>query len=185
MPARTRSACVRASPTRRFEAMSSESARASSAAESRFRIDAPNSHPRVVKVVALDWPSEALAERLAQERWNGAGFLTASAFSAAPQPDARFSMNAWLSDLSGRTRHLLQEVDGADQVVMIAAVGASVPAAGIIGEACSLKRVATTALIIGGACASDQALSRTLAQLRPWALMVVVAGSDAYVADML
>jgi hypothetical protein len=34
--------------------MATESARASSAAESRFRIDAPNSRPRVVKMVALD-----------------------------------------------------------------------------------------------------------------------------------
>jgi hypothetical protein len=165
--------------------MASESVRASSAAESRYRIDAPNSRPRAVKVVALDCPSEALAERLAQERWNGAAFLTASAFSAAPQADGRFSMQTWLSDLSGRTKHLLQEIDGADHVVMIAAAGESVPAAGIIGETCSLKRVATTALIIGDASACDQALSRTLAQVRPWALMVVVAGAEAYVTDML
>jgi len=165
--------------------MPSESARASSAAESRFRIDAPNSRPPVVKVVALDPPSEALAKRLEQDRWNRASFLTTSAFSAGRQPYGPFSMQAWLSDLSGRTTHLLQEIDGADQVVMIATAGESVPSAAIIGEACSLKRVTTTALIIGGDHASDQALSSTVAQLRPWALMVVVAGSDAYVADML
>jgi hypothetical protein len=165
--------------------MPSESARASSAAEARYRIDAPNSRPRAVKVVALDRPSQALVEGLEQDRWDGAAFLTASAFSAAPQAGGTFSMQAWLSDLSGRTRHLLQEIDGADQVVMIAAAGESVPAAAIIGEACSLKRVTTTALIVGGDSASDEALSRTLAQLRPWALMVVVASSEAYVADML
>jgi hypothetical protein len=165
--------------------MPSESTRASSAAESRFRIDAPNSRPRVLKVVALDQPSQALAERLAQDRWNGAVFLTASAFSAEAKADGPPSLQTWLSDLSGRTRHLLQEIDGADQVVMIAAAGESVAAAGIIGEACSVKRVATTALVTGGDSASDQALSCTLARLRPWAMMVVVAGSDAYVADML
>lgn len=165
--------------------MSSESARASSAAESRFRIDAPNSRPRAVKVVALDRPSEALVERLEQGRWDGASFLTASAFSAGPPADAPFSMQAWLSDLTGRTRHLFNEIDSADQVVMIACAGEDVPAAAIIGEACSLKRVTTTALIIGTASATDQALSRTLAQLRPWALMLVVASSESYVADML
>jgi hypothetical protein len=165
--------------------MPSESTRASSAAESRFRIDAPNSRPRAVKVVALDRPSQAVVERLAQERWNGAGFLTAPAFSAGPPVEAPFSMQAWLSDLSGRTRHLLQEIDGADQVVMIATAGESVPAAAIIGEACSLKRVSTTALVIGGASATDQALALTLAQLRPWALMLVVASAGEYIADML
>jgi hypothetical protein len=165
--------------------MPSESARASSATDARFRIDAPNARPRAVRVVALDRPSEALAERLERDRWNGAAFLTASAFSVAPRLDGQFSMQAWLSDLSGRTRHLLQEIDGADQVVMIACAGEDVPAAAIIGEACSLKRVTTTALIIGSASATDQAVARTLAQLRPWALMIVVASSDAYVADML
>jgi hypothetical protein len=126
-----------------------------------------------------------VVERLAQERWNGAGFLTASVFSAAAQADGGFSMQAWLSDLSGRTRHLLDEIAGVDQVVMIASAGEDVPAAAIIGEACSLKRVTTTALVIGSAAASDQALARTLAQLRPWALMLVVASSEEYIADML
>ena len=45
--------------------MLSESARMSSAAEARFRIDAANSRPRRVKIIALDRPSEALVKRLA------------------------------------------------------------------------------------------------------------------------
>jgi hypothetical protein len=165
--------------------MASESARASSAAESRYRIDVPNSRARTVKVVALDRPSEGLVERLAREHWNGADFLIASAFSTAPPAGGAFSMQAWQSDLSGRAKHLLEEIGGADQVVMIACAGEDLPAAAIIGEACSVKRVTTTGLIIGDDAASDEAVSRTLAQLRPWALMVVVAGSDTYVADML
>jgi hypothetical protein len=165
--------------------MRSESARASNAAESRFRIDDANSRPRAVKVVALDGPSEAVVRQLAQESWNGASFLTASAFSAEPQVSGRFSMQAWLSDLSGRTKHLLEEIEGVDQVVMIASAGEGVPAAEIIGEACSLKRVATIALIVSAPSTTDQALARTLAQLRPWALMLVVATSQAYVVDML
>jgi hypothetical protein len=165
--------------------MPSESARASSAAESRFRIADANSRRRAVKVVALDGPSEAVVRQLAQESWNGASFLTASTFSAEPQVSGQFSMQAWLSDLSGLTRQLLEEIDGADQVVMIASAGEGVPAAAIIGEACSLKRVATIALIVRAPSATDQALARTLALLRPWALMLVVASSEAYIADML
>ena len=163
--------------------MLSESARASSAAESRFRIGDPNSRPRVVKVIALDRPSKAVAERLAQEHWNGASFL--AAFPDEPRANDQLSMRAWLSDLSGRTRQLLDEIESADLVVMIAAAGESVPAAAIIGEACSLRRVTTTALVLGGESATDQALVQTLAQLRPWALMLVVASSEASIADML
>ena len=60
--------------------MQSESARMSSAAEARYRINAPNSKQRAVKVIALDAPSERIVKELAQRPWNGATFFTASAF---------------------------------------------------------------------------------------------------------
>ena len=41
--------------------MLSESARAASAAEARYRIDAPNSRQRAVKVIALDPPELVLS----------------------------------------------------------------------------------------------------------------------------
>ena len=68
---------------------------------------------------------------------------------------------------------------------MVAAAGGHAQAAEAIGRACSLERVTTTALIVGAADASDDELSRTLAQLRPWSLMVVIASTDDYVADMM
>ena len=38
---------------------------------------------------------------------------------------------------------------------------------------------------LGGAEVSDETLSKTLAQLRPWALMLVIASAEEYIADML
>jgi hypothetical protein len=76
-------------------------------------------------------------------------------------------------------------VDGADLVVMVATAGQNASAAAIIGEACSVKRVNTTGLIIAGASTSDEALATTLSQLRPWSLMLVIASAEDYVADML
>ena len=93
--------------------MLSESARMASAAEARFRINAPNSKPRNIKVIALDRPSEGLVKHLAQLHWNSASFFTASAFAppshaAEGREDAgRFSMRGWLSDLAGRTKDLV------------------------------------------------------------------------------
>jgi hypothetical protein len=164
--------------------MLSESARMSTAAEARFRIDAPNSKPRHVKVIALDPASEALVKRLAERRWNSASFFTASAFAGSP-PGRGFSMQGWLSDLAGRTKDLIDEVNGADLVVMVATAGESAQAAALIGEACSLKRVNTTGLILGGASATDEMLSKTLSQLRPWSLMLVIANGEDYIEDML
>ena len=164
----------------------SESARMASAAGARFRIQAPNSRPRAVKIIALDAASEHLVKRLARSSWNAASFFTASAFAGASQPqDARFSMTGWLSDLAGRTKNLIDEIASADLVVMVASAGENAEAAAIIGEACSLRRVSTTGLMVDCAGKSDAALARTLAQLRPWSLMLVIADDDQYVEDML
>jgi hypothetical protein len=163
--------------------MQSESTRMSSATEARFRIDAPNSRPRAVKVIALDHPSERVVKDLSARRWNSAAFFTASAFGDRPRQGESFA--GWLSDLAGRTKNLIEEVNGADLVVMVASAGEAPQAASIIGEACSLKRVMTTALVLGGSSVSDEALSKTLSQLRPWALMLVIASAEEYIADML
>ena len=163
----------------------SESARATASAESRFRIDAPNSQPRHVIVVALDRPSEAVVKRLAQLPWSRAGFFTASAFAGTKPQGPDFSMEGWLSDLAGRTKNLIDEVAAADLVVMVASAGEDAQAAGLIGEACQARRVMTTALVLGGTHVSDDALSKTLANLRPWALMLVIASAEEYIADML
>ncbi len=165
--------------------MQSESARMTSAAEAKFRINRPNSQPRAVKVIALDAPSERVVKELAGSQWQRASFLTASSFSGAPRPGERFSMGGWLNDLAGRTKDLVDEVNTADLVVMVATAGESAAAAAIIGEACNVKHVMTTALILGGASTSDETLSKMLAQLRPHVMMLVISSADEYIKDML
>ncbi len=165
--------------------MDSESARMSSAAEAKFRIDRPNSQPRAVKVIALDARSERIVKDLAQSQWQRATFLTASAFAGAPPKGERFSMGGWLNDLAGRTHDLIDEVNSADLVVMVATAGESAAAAAIIGEACNVKHVMTTALIVGSGTASDETVSKMLAQLRPHVMMLVISSADEYIKDML
>jgi hypothetical protein len=43
----------------------------------------------------------------------------------------------------------------------------------------------THTVIVRAASATDEALSKTLAQVRPWSLMVVVVNDDDYVDDIL
>ena len=165
--------------------METELARMASAAQAKFRIAAPNSRPRAVKVIALDPPAERVVKELAQAPWQGATFLTATAFSGAPQQGQPFSMTGWLNDLAGRTKDLVDEVNSADLVVMVATAGQNAAAAAIISEACSVKHVMTTALILGSATSSDDTMSKMLAQLRPHAMMLVIASADEYIKDML
>jgi hypothetical protein len=152
--------------------MLTESARMSSAAEARFRVQAPNSLPRTVKVVALDCTAEDVVRRLAAAEWEGATFLTAAGAHR-------------LADLAGQPLSITDEVETADLVVLVAAPGGQANAAAAIGDACSRRRVMTTGFVVGAASASDEALSKTLAQVRPWSLMVVIANSDDYIDDMM
>ena len=80
---------------------------------------------------------------------------------------------------------LVSDVTDADLVLMIVGAGNNAHAAAIIGEACSARRVMTHTVILRAAQATHEALSRTLAQVRPWSLMVVVANEDDYVDDLL
>ena len=123
--------------------MQSESARMSSAAEARFRIQSPPPTNRAVKVIDLD------------------------------------------SATAGDIERLIADVDEADLVLMLVSAGGDADAAATIGRACSAKRVMTHTVIVRASAASDAALSKTLAQVRPWSLMVVVVNDDDYVDDIL
>ena len=165
--------------------MLSESARMTTAEEARYRIDYPNSKPRAIKVIALDPPSEQVVKRLAQGRWQSASFFASLKFDGAPRGGEGWSMKAWLSDLAGRTKDLIDEVTTADLIVMVASAGTRPGAASVIAEACGVRKVMTTALIIGSEDSSDEDLSKTLASLRPYASMLVIAGNDDYIEEML
>jgi hypothetical protein len=123
--------------------MVSESARMSTAAEARFRIQAQPPTGRAIKVINLDEASDRDVTRV------------------------------------------IEEVPTADLVVMVVTAGADAQAARRIGAACSDRRVMTQTIVVRAASAGDEALSRTLAQVRPWSLMLVVASDDAYVEDIL
>jgi hypothetical protein len=167
------------------KSMDSESSRMTTAEEARFRINYPNSKPRAVKVIALDPASEPVVKHLAAQTWQRASFLIASQFDGAPRGGAGWTMQAWLKDLAGRTHDLIEEVASADLVVMVSSAGAGAEAAAVICEACAVRKVMTTALIIGSETKSDEELSRSLAQLRPYASMLVIAQSDEYIETML
>jgi len=151
----------------------SESARATSAAEARFRVQVPNSRPRAIKVVALDRAGEAAVRRLAGADWHHAALF------ASVSPDGT------LTAVDGGTRSVADEVNGADLVVFVAGPGGHAHATRVVGEACSRRRVTTTGFLVGAASAPEPEISKTLAQIRPWSLMVVISRSDDYIADMM
>jgi hypothetical protein len=160
--------------------MVSSSARATTAQESRFRIDAPNARPRTVKVIALDSGSEHVLRRLAQGEWQNATFLRAPQGPAPSQP-----VGGWLAGLAGETMNLIEEIASANLVVTLSTAGENSEIAGVVAEACRAQGKLLTALILDADGASEAALLRTLVPLRPHAAMLVVASGEDYVEGML
>lgn len=161
-----------------------QSAQATTARESRFRVAYPNSAPRQVKLVALDGPSVPLVERLARAAPRRSALLP-------PRPaDTVGAIKTALSDFAGRTKALIAEIDPADLVVLVATAGEDAPLAAVIGEACRARGVPVTALVLDIEGASpnsvtDDALAASLTKLRPYAAMLVVARAQDYIEDML
>jgi hypothetical protein len=144
----------------------------SSAAEARYRVQAPNSRPRIIKVIGLDAGGAAAVQHLAGEGWRHATFFTVG------RPGE-------LKALDGSTSTVEREIESADLVVMIASAEGRAHLAEEIGRVCSDRRVSTTTLVLGAIDAPEAALAKTLAQVRPWSLMLVLAGDERYVADMM
>jgi hypothetical protein len=142
--------------------MLSESARMSSAAEARFRLQSQPATGRVIAVASLDPASDPLVARLAATAWQGVTFFHAS----------------------GALRDV-HAVASADLVVMLTATGTDAHAAALIGQACSDRRVPTATFVLRTPEATEAAVSRTLGQIRPWSLMVLVASDEAFVEDVL
>jgi len=158
------------------------------AAEARYRINYPNSQPRAVKVIALDAESRVLVDRVAQLPWTRAVFFTSLSFdstAAAPRAGESVSVEAWLRDIAGQTKNLIEEIDTADLVVMVSSAGSDAQAALLIGEACLVRRVTTICLIVQNPETTDEETSRTLKHMRPFASMLVIANGEEYIEGML
>ena len=157
--------------------MLSESARAASAEEARFRVAYPNSVARRIKVIALDAPAERVVRRLAGDAWCSATFLT-----TVRDPS---HTGDWLGDLAGEALDLLDQVSAADAVVTVSTAGENAEDVAIIGEVCHARRIMLTALVIDPAALPEAKLLRTMAPLRVHAAMLVVAKGEEYVEAML
>jgi hypothetical protein len=142
--------------------MISVSARSTTAAESRFRIQAPNATARRTLVVALDAVSQRLTRQLQRESWRGLDFADASGWRAALKAHA------------------------ADVVISISSAHQSVePVRDIGGHGMeSAVGVAVSAVLMRDG-ADFERLSQSLRRLRPWARTLTVLEDADDLRDVL
>jgi hypothetical protein len=160
----------------------SESARATTKAESRYRVPYPNSKRRDVKVIALDKPSIAIIDSLSKRQWNGAQFFSAT---PAVKDGGDGSLKAWLNDLAGHTLDLVEEVAHSDFVVVLTRAGEDAQAVSVIAEICEIHHKTLIALVVPADNDDDAAIAASLKYLRPYARMLVVTQGPEYVESML
>jgi hypothetical protein len=161
----------------------SESARVTSAQESRYRIDYPNSRPRVSRIIALDERSMQALATLKDYPWNGARFLRFLRPLAGSATLPNLPVDAVLQDAGANEAKLGEEIAAADVIVMVTTAGSAPDAAEIIGNACLVRGKRASGLVLAGDGGED--LTRTLKALRPYAAMLVVSSGEDYIAEML
>ena len=160
----------------------SSCALATSAAEARYRIDAPIEGRQGARVVSLDDGAATLVRRLARQRWNGARFFTLVATPLGPDGSgATHPLDMALHRTDGSTTRLVDELGQADVTVMVATANGNAPAASTIGRACARRGIMTAGLVLG-----DRGdVGDTVTALRPYAQVLLVTRDEQDVAEVL
>lgn len=147
----------------------SESARAASAAESRFRIDVPIAPARAARVVALDERAASVARRLAERPWAHARFYTGGAAGGL------------LHELDGTATPLEEALTGSDVVVVLATEDGGRATAAAIGRICGRRGITTAGVVLGDGFEADDAI----AALRPYARVLLLSADESDTLELL
>jgi len=159
--------------------LGSSCARATTAAEMRYRIDRPIRGRRGARIIGLDTGADAIVDRISHQQWGHARFFTLAGPVAVVGDGG--SESVMLRDADGAVSNLLTELEDADVVIMVATTESDAAAATIIGAACTVRGIMTAGLVIG-----ERALvGATVAAVRPHARVLMVSGDERDVVDVL
>jgi hypothetical protein len=154
-------------------------ARATSAAEARFRIDIEIAPSRATRVVALDQDSTAVVRRVSEMSWATARFYV---WEGVPISANGVSADALeLRAMDGSTVTLGEELAGVDAAVMVASTDEGAEAASSIGLACSLRGIMTAGLVLS----DSSRVSAALSALRPHARVLMVPAEEDDLVQLL
>lgn len=154
-------------------------AKAATAAEARFRINAPIAASRATRVVALDEGAESVVRRAAEQHWAGARFFACTSPAPLVEGDGNVADVVLLS-FDGSESWLSEELAGADVAVMVATANDGATMASAIGNACTLRGIMTAGLVLAGHNASV-----AVSALRPHARVLMVTHDEHDVAEVL
>jgi len=145
-------------------------ARAATATEARFRIDAPIAPSRGARVFALDAGAEAVVADVAALAWATARFFARSGGGVRPLRGGELV-----------PVDVTAELEGADVAVLVATSPEGAAAAALIGGICRERGIMTAGLVLdGGFDALD-----AVAMLRPYARVLLLTADEDDIAAIL
>lgn len=154
-------------------------ASAATAAEARFRIDAPVDVRRAACVIALDPGAAELTAEVARLPWQGATFLRCD---GGPDVSGNgHGQDPVLRTADGTEQRLHEVVDRADVAVMVATDDDGAEVAAAIGQACWDRRVMTAAIVVD----RDHGLGAAVRALRPHAQVLLVSRDSDDLVELL
>lgn len=159
--------------------LGSSCAKATTAAEMRYRIDRAIRGRQGARVIGLDQEADAIVERVSQQPWGNARFFAL----VAPVGESLNggSESVTLRNVDGGTSRLLDELTDADVVVMIATTHSDSAAATIIGASCTVRAITTAGLVIG----ERSRVTDTVSALRPHARVLMITQDEQDVVEVL
>ncbi len=155
----------------------SSCARAASAAEARYRIDA-TVESRVARVIALDEPAAEVLRPLAALEWASPRFFVCDTLGA---DDGVAGDDLLLRGIDGSPAVLGHELGGAHVVVMVATQDSGADCAYAIGKACWERAIMTAGLVIGDGSHTHAAV----AALRPHAPVLLPTADESDLVELL
>jgi hypothetical protein len=155
----------------------SSCARAATAAEARYRIDAPV-ESRAARVIALDDRAADVVRSVATQEWASARFFVCE---DVPVSGGVTGGDFLLRGIDGSPAVLGDELSGAHVVVMVATQDSGAACAYAIGHACWERAIMTAGLVLGDGFAAQDAV----AALRPHARVLLPSADESDVVELL
>lgn len=171
----------------------SDCARATSAAESRFRIQRPIAPARAARIIALDDAAAGVLSRIADRPWANARFylceaaedpavLSAARAAVADVPGLpEAEHDTALREIGGPAFPLSGELTGTDVVVLVATGSAGRDHAAAIGRVCAARSIMTAGVVLAAPGGPDDAV----AALRPFARVLLPTADEGDLVELL
>ena len=159
--------------------LASSCARATTAAEARFRINRPIEPRHGARIVALDDRAATIVRYASRRPWHAARFFTLAVGVPALEGDGYDDIALHCTD--GTSSRLSDELVAGDVFVMVATTEADARAAAAIGRAAATRGIMTAGVVMGDRVEVEHAV----AALRPYARVLLVTRDDQDLSEVL